>query len=151
MVPAFALQAKSLILGCGALYLLQVFGAPSPSRCRLIILMSCLLASGDTSSSDTSRGRDIYAIFSATTEVQALTNLALQQVDRSLGSQVQYWKQVDLASASNSHPGKAHNFSPSDEVSLTNASWTPRTPGIHDPMSICFGNGAVMGLVLLND
>ena len=42
---------------------------------------------------------------------------------------------------SNSHPGKAPNFSPSDEVSLTNASWTPRTPGIHDPMSICFGNG----------
>ena len=44
---------------------------------------------------------------------------------------------------------KARNFSPSDEVSLTNASWTSRTPGVNDPMSICFGNGAVIGLVLL--
>ena len=80
---AIALQAKNLILGhrCGALLivaLLQIFGAANPSRCKVVMLLSCLLAFGDTGSSEAKPHiAEIYSIFAATTDVQALANLAI--------------------------------------------------------------------------
>lgn len=80
-VTAIALQAKNLILGCGALLivaLLQIFGAAHPSRCKVVMLLSCLLAFSDTSSSEAKPHiAEIYSIFAATTDVQALANLAI--------------------------------------------------------------------------
>lgn len=80
-VSAIALQAKNLMLGCGALLivaLLQIFGAANPSTSKVVMLLSCLLAFTDTSSSEAKPHiAEIYAIFAATTDVQALANLAI--------------------------------------------------------------------------